>query len=172
MKASSGEFQPSTTPQSTTMQKVLIAEKDAAMRAYYAGLVRTLGHHAITCHDAISVLDSAGSDSDVDMILMDLDLPGAWGEQLVEVLRGLDHLADVPIVVVSAPRTRTELMRLLVMGMHQWFEKPPAAEELMAAIQACLDRSAALDLFEVEEAIGQTTSEALDASLGSRLMHA
>lgn len=132
------------------MQKVLIAEKDPAMRRYYGQLVATMGHQPLLCHDGISVLDCASSHPDLDMILMDLDLPGTWGEQLVEVLRNLDHLAHVPIVVVSAPRTRTELMRLLVMGMHQWFEKPPAAEELVAAIQACLDRSAALDLFDVE----------------------
>lgn len=135
------------------MQKVLIADKDPETRAWYADLVRSLGHEPVLCDDAISVLDTATSGCEVDLILTDIDLPGAWGEQLIGVLRSVDRLAHVPILVVSAPRTRTELMRLLVIGVRQWFEKPPEASELGNAIQSCLDRTAALDLFDVEEAL-------------------
>lgn len=148
------------------MQKVLIAEKDPQVRGHYASLVKELGHLPLTCEDAIAVLDRASAHPEIDAIVMDLDLPGAWGEQLLEVLAGLDHLAQVPIIVVSAPRSRTELMRLLVMGMHQWFEKPPEAEELMAAIQTCLERSAALDIFDVEGPLESEPEE------GCWLMHA
>lgn len=135
------------------MQKVLIAEKDPNNRAYYAEIVRSLGHLPLTCNDGIAVLDCASTHPDLDLILTDVDLPGTWGEQLIGVLRGLDHMAHVPIMVVSARRTRTELMRLLVMGVRQWFEKPPERAELTEAIQACLERSAALDLFDVEDVI-------------------
>lgn len=133
------------------MQKVLIADKDHATQAFYADLVRSLGHLPVVCGDGIAVLDVITAHPDIDLILTDIDLPGAWGEQLIEVIRGIDSLATVPILVVSAPRTRTELMRLLVKGVRQWFEKPPEVEQLIAAIENCLDRSAALDLFDVEE---------------------
>lgn len=135
------------------MQKVLIADNDPETRGFYAQLVADLGHLPLQCEDGIGVLDCASANPDVDLIITDLDLPGAWGEQLIEVVRGIDRLAHVPILVISAPRTRTELMRLLVIGVRQWFEKPPAAEELSAAISGCLDRSAALDMFNVEDEI-------------------
>ena len=155
------------------MQKVLIADQDPATRAFYAQLVEHLGHTALQCGDAIAVLDVASSHPDIDLVLTDLDLPGALGEQLIEVLRGFDSLASAPIMVVSAPRTRTELMRLLVKGVRQWFEKPPRAEELMRAIQACLDRSAALDLFdEVSEPIEVAVGVAVGAQRGSWLLEA
>ncbi|MEM8709407.1 MAG: response regulator [Planctomycetota bacterium] len=135
------------------MQKVLIADNDPTTRAYYAQLVSSLGHLPLTCEDGIAALDCATANPDIDLILTDIDLPGAWGEQLIEVLRGIDRLASVPILVVSAPRTRTELMRLLVIGVRQWFQKPPEESELVTAIESCLDRSAALDLFDVEDKI-------------------
>lgn len=135
------------------MQKVLIADNDPQTRAFYAQLVADLGHLPLQCEDGIAVLDCASANPDVDLIITDIDLPGAWGEQLIEVVRRIDRLAHVPILVISAPRTRTELMRLLVIGVRQWFEKPPEAEELMKAISACLDRSAALDLFDVEDSL-------------------
>lgn len=135
------------------MQKVLIADNDPQTRAFYAQLVAEMGHLPLQCEDGIGVIDCASANPDIDLMITDIDLPGAWGEQLIEVVRGIDRLANVPILVISAPRTRTELMRLLVIGVRQWFEKPPQTEELSAAITACLDRSAALDLFDVEDVI-------------------
>ena len=143
------------------MQKVLIADRDPETRAFYAQLVSNLGHIPLTCEDGIAVLDCATSNPDVDLILTDIDLPGAWGEQLIEVVRNIDRLAHVPVLVVSAPRSRTELMRLLVIGVRQWFGKPVNAEELSAAMTACLERSSALDLFEVEDTVPADTIPAL-----------
>lgn len=155
------------------MQKVLIADRDPETRNHYAGLVIALGHLPLLCADGIAVLDCASANPDIDLVLTDLDLPGAWGEQLIEVLRGLDDLANVPIMVISAPRTRTELMRLLVKGVRQWFQKPPDAEELMGAIQACLDRSAALDLFDVDfDTEPLAVGAAVGAASGSWLLEA
>ena len=136
-------------PSADSMSKVLIADRDPQMRAFYSELVRSLGHTPIECQDGIAVLDAVSAVPDIDLILTDVDLPGAWGEQLIEVVRGIDTLASVPILVVSAPRTRTELMRLLVKGVRQWFEKTPSRAELVAAIQSCLEKQAALDLFDV-----------------------
>ena len=135
------------------MQKVLIADKDHATQVFYADLDRSMGRMPVVCSDGIAVLDMVTAHPDIDLIITDIDMPGAWGEQLIEVIRGLEALANVPIVVVSAPRTRSELMRLVVKGVRRWFEKPPAAEELAAAITTCLDRSAALDLFDVPDAL-------------------
>ena len=155
------------------MQKVLIADKDPETQSFYADLVMSLGHTPIICSDGIAVIDCASANPDVDLVITDIDLPGTWGEQLIEVIRGLDALAAVPILVISAPRSRTELMRLLVKGVRQWFEKPPATEELLAAISACLDRNAALDLFDVEEAIPLAVgADAMAGGSGSWLLEA
>jgi len=155
------------------MQKVLIADKDPSTQAFYADLVMSLGHTPIICADGIAVLDCASANPDVGLVITDIDLPGTWGEQLIEIIRGLDSLAAVPILVISAPRTRTELMRLLVKGVRQWFEKPPSTEELLAAISASLDRSAALDLFDVDEVIPVgMEAGSMAAATGSWLLEA
>ena len=68
-------------------------------------------------------------------------------------MHGLAPMDGVPIIVASAPRSQTELMRLLANGARRWFRRPPAAEELMEAIQECLDRSGALSVFDVDEPV-------------------
>lgn len=133
------------------MQKILIADRDPETRDWYERLVQSLGHIPIVCPDAIAVLDAASAHTDLDLVLMDVDLPGAWGEQLMRVVRGLDRLEDVPIIVASAPRSQVELMRLLANGARKWFRRPPEARELVAAIHECLERSVALSVFDVPE---------------------
>ena len=155
------------------MQKVLIADKDQATQLFYADLVRSMGHLPVACSDGIAVLDVVTAHPDIDLILTDIDLPGAWGEQLIEIIRGLEALASVPILVVSAPRTRSELMRLVVKGVRHWFAKPPVAEELAAAIATCLDRTAALDLFDVPDVLAAPAAcVGAGASGGSWLLEA
>jgi len=135
------------------MQKILIADRHAETREWYTELVRSLGHIPLVCEDAIAVLDYASSNPDLDLVLMDVDLPGAWGEQLITVVRSLDSLEDVPIIVASAPRSQVELMRLLANGARRWFRRPPEARELVAAIQECLEHSVALSIFDVPEPV-------------------
>jgi DNA-binding response OmpR family regulator len=133
------------------MQKILIADGDPVTRDWYSELVRGLGHVPLICEDAIAVLDYASSNPDLDLVLMDIDLPGAWGEQLLTVVRGLDSLAEVPIIVASAPRSQVELMRLLANGARRWFRRPPEARELVDAIHECLERNVALAVFDIPE---------------------
>ena len=47
-----------------------------------------MGHMPVVCSDGIAVLDMVTAHPDIDLILMDIDLPGAWGEQLIEIIRG------------------------------------------------------------------------------------
>ncbi|MEZ6015656.1 MAG: response regulator [Planctomycetota bacterium] len=133
------------------MHKILIADSDPDTREWYSELVRSLGHVPLVCEDAIAVLDYASSNPDLDLVLMDVDLPGAWGEQLITIVRSLDCLGDVPILVASAPRSQVELMRLLANGARRWFRRTPEARELIPAINECLERCDALSVFDVPE---------------------
>ncbi len=148
------------------MQKILIADGDPVTRDWYAELVRDLGHVPLVCENAIAVLDYASSNPDLDLVLMDLDLPGAWGEQLLTVVRRLDSLAEVPIIVASAPRSQVELMRLLANGARRWFKRPPEARELVAAIHECLERSVALAVFDIPEPVSMVDEACSNWLLG------
>lgn len=130
------------------MHKILIADRDPETREWYTELVQGLGHLPLVCEDAIAVLDSASAHPDLGLVIMDIDLPGAWGEQLLRVVRSLDRLTHVPILVASAPRSQVELVRLLANGARRWFRRPPEARELVAAINDCLERSEALSVFD------------------------
>ena len=122
---------------------------------FYADLVRSMGHMPVVCSDGIAVLDMVTAHPDIDLILMDIDLPGAWGEQLIEIIRAPRRSRERSDPVVSAPRHgrgradapgregRASVVR----------EASGRRGQLAAAITSCLDRSAALDLFDVPDGL-------------------
>jgi len=73
-----------------------------------------------------------------DLVLLDLNLPGAGG---LEVLRGIrSKQPDVPVLIVTAATMVEECVRGLDAGAEDYVAKPFAFAELAARIRAILRR--------------------------------
>lgn len=70
-----------------------------------------------------------------DLILLDLMLPGLSGEEL------LPHLAQIPVIVVSAKVRLEDKVRLLLDGAADYVTKPFQIPELLARIAVQLRRA-------------------------------
>lgn len=80
--------------------------------------------------------------SKVDLILMDLMLPGLAGNEVLEKIR-ID--SKVPIIVVSAKDSIKDKVDLLHLGADDYLTKPFALEELLARIEVQLRKNYNLD---------------------------
>jgi two-component system, OmpR family, KDP operon response regulator KdpE len=74
----------------------------------------------------------------IDLILLDVRMPGANGFALAETIR---EYSDVPIIFVSALGEEADKVRGLKLGADDYITKPFGADELMARIEAVLRRS-------------------------------
>jgi DNA-binding response OmpR family regulator len=73
-----------------------------------------------------------------DFVLLDLDLPGAKG---LDVLRNIrSHKPDLPVMIVTGPSEVEERVRGLDAGADDYIAKPFAFAELAARIRAILRR--------------------------------
>lgn len=77
-----------------------------------------------------------------DLVLLDLDLPDASGEVVLERLWALPGCAEVPVVVLSADAVADTATRLLALGVTEFLTKPLD----VARFYACLDAIAAVPL--------------------------
>lgn len=119
-------------------RRILVIEDDSAIRR---GLIDALKFHGYDTLDASNGdlgLDLARS-ADVDLVLLDLILPGKLG---------LDILADVrqtrptlPIIILTAKGEETDRVRGLKLGADDYVVKPFGVKELIARIEAVLRRS-------------------------------
>lgn len=79
-----------------------------------------------------------------DVILMDLRMPRMDGFEAITALRSTSATADIPIIAVSAWANVRNEERALELGANRCIVKPFDLDEVMQAINACLniDRAA------------------------------
>src|ERR1700687_1614995 len=78
------------------------------------------------------------ADSRIDLILLDLMLPGEDGLSLCRTLR---TLSNIPIIMLTAKGEEIDRVIGLEMGADDYLPKPFGSRELVARIRAVLRRS-------------------------------
>lgn len=77
----------------------------------------------------------------VDLIVLDLMLPGEDGLTLCRELRSKPETQHIPIIMLTARRSETDRVVGLEMGADDYVPKPFSALELLARIRSVLRRS-------------------------------
>jgi CheY-like chemotaxis protein len=70
-----------------------------------------------------------------DLVLLDLNMPGVNGLEVLGYLRREPRLMDVPVIVVTAEDERQVLQRALRKGATAVIIKPASIEELEAVLR-------------------------------------
>jgi PAS domain S-box-containing protein len=73
-----------------------------------------------------------------DLILLDLNLPDVSGLQVLEGLRNRTELRSLPIIVVSADASKSQINNLLAAGANDYFTKPFDLAHLTSVIEEAL----------------------------------
>ena len=121
--------------------RILVAEDDALLAEF-------LHQRLVQEQFSVQVVSSGpevqqlASDQSYDLVLLDLNLPGAGG---LDVLRGIrSKRPDLPVVIVTGASMVEERVRGLDAGADDYVAKPFAFVELAARIRAVLRRGSRL----------------------------
>jgi CheY-like chemotaxis protein len=118
-------------------RSVLIVEDDLTTRYLFARALTQEGyavHKARAYADAMSVIGG----EDIDLILLDLRLPGRDGWQLLEAFREDPGARDLPIIIISAFLQDGDRVRALSSGCVDALEKPVDASTLVQRVRAAI----------------------------------
>lgn len=88
--------------------------------------------------EALARLQAAGPA--IDLLLLDLMMPGMGGYALLATLRASRHFDGLAIVMASARGERSEIERCRAAGANDYLVKPVAGEDLIAAVHRQLRR--------------------------------
>lgn len=113
------------------MPTILIIEDDAAIHSL---IKETLELHGYETKSAYSGTEGKllFEHSKVDLILLDLMLPGMEGD---EFLRQLRQTSTIPVIVISAKNEQQSKLELLTNGADDYITKPFDVMELLARIR-------------------------------------
>ncbi|NMD69302.1 response regulator transcription factor [Bacillus sp. DNRA2] len=113
------------------MTTILIIEDDMAIHSL---IKETLDLHHFQTLSAYSGTEGKllFQQNEIDLVLLDLMLPGMNGE---EFLQGLRENSSVPVIVISAKNDQISKLELLTNGADDYIIKPFDIKELLARIQ-------------------------------------
>lgn len=86
-------------------------------------------------HDGRSALDALRSNADrrPGLVLLDLNMPGMDGLEVLTALRADAALTDLPVVILSTSDHRDDIRRAYERGANAYVTKPMSFEGLCAA---------------------------------------
>jgi DNA-binding response OmpR family regulator len=118
--------------------RIVVIEDERAIRRGVADALRASGHEVVEAGDGECGLKEALGPG-VDLVLLDLMLPGRDG---LEVLREVRSARSaVPVIILTARGTEDDRVRGLEMGADDYVVKPFSARELLARVEAVLRRA-------------------------------
>ena len=118
------------------MAKILIIEDEPKIARFVQLELKHEGYEVELAADGRTGLEKA-LQADVDVVLLDIMLPGLSG---LEVCRRIRQESEVAIIMLTAKDDVTDKVAGLDMGADDYMTKPFAIEELLARIRVALNR--------------------------------
>ncbi len=121
-----------------TAPAVLVVEDDPGLRVLIARALQQNGFAVFQARSGPEMWNSLEA-RPVDLILLDIMLPGQSG---IDLCRELRARSDTPIIFVSAKGDETDRVIGLELGADDYIPKPFGTRELLARVRAVLRRRA------------------------------
>ena len=121
----------------TTARRVLIVEDESKIAQLIAKNLGVIGLETILAEDGIQGFDRFTKE-EPDLVILDLMLPGIDG---FEVCRRIRRSSRVPILMLTARRTESDIVLGLELGADDYLVKPFRVRELVARARALLRRA-------------------------------
>ena len=114
---------------------VLLVEDDPALRRYLEIVLQRAGYEVLTAGDGLEAMKFLLSDT-VDVVVTDALMPNLDGYELCRFVRSSEHLAHLPIILLSAldPKNSTDEAE----QVDAFLAKPVSPEDLLNQISEVL----------------------------------
>lgn len=118
---------------------ILVVEDDAAIRRGLTDSLEFSGYRVIACGDGLEA-ERVLLGADLDLVLLDVVLPGKNGFEILPDLR--KSRPRLPVIMVTARGAEEDRIKGLKGGADDYVVKPFSSSELLARVEAVLRRSA------------------------------
>ena len=113
---------------------VLVADDNAVNRMVVSRMLEQHKHQVVVVEDGREAVEFISS-HDVDLVLMDIQMPIMDGVTALHKIRQMDDKSDTPVYALTANVSERESERIMKSGFDGLFEKPFRYESLLSTIQ-------------------------------------
>jgi PAS domain S-box-containing protein len=130
---------------------ILVVDDEEANRALLGAMLKSLGYDSILALDGFDALSKLNPE--VDLVLLDIMMPGMDGFETAGNIRRLSGNNDVPIIMVTVLDSKEDRLRAVENGANDFISKPVDIVELRVRVASLLK------LKESQEVIKRHKSE-------------
>lgn len=126
------------TKQATSQILILHIEDNKAVSGLVQDVLGAEGAHVDSCLSGTTALEILRSETPYDLIIVDNDLPGLSGLELVLRLQAMPHRRQTPVIMLTGNDCEAEAWRA---GVKAFLRKPEGIDELPSTIDRLLKQS-------------------------------
>ncbi|MCK5542329.1 MAG: response regulator transcription factor [Desulfobacterales bacterium] len=142
-------------------EKILIVDDEEDILELIKFNLTKEGYKTILATTGEQALDIA-KNSQIDLIILDLMLPGIDGLEVTRIIRNNPELQMVPIIMLTAKGDESDIITGLELGANDYMSKPFSPKELIARIR---------NIFRRRQKLLETKSEKIIKEQGLVIDH-
>ena len=114
---------------------VLVVDDSLVIRSVVRGWLEEQGYHVVEVEDGDAAVEHCLA-APPDVVLLDIEMPGLNGHEVLARLKSEPALQDIPVVFLTNHASMDEVLRGLGGGAHDYLRKPFEPAELVARVGA------------------------------------
>ena len=121
--------------------KILIVDDSSVMRKVIKAAADVLDLETEEAQDGVEALDKLSEDhQNIDLVLLDWNMPGKTGFEVLEEIKSSDDFKDIPVMMVTTEGHKTSIVAAVRAGADNYLVKPFTVDELESKIVECIGK--------------------------------
>jgi CheY-like chemotaxis protein len=112
--------------------KILVVDDSKLMHKMFEVMLRQ--YPIVNANDGREALDLLGEHDDVDLVLLDINMPNMNGIEFLDEVRSSGQLDALTVIIISTEGTEEDTARGLEAGATAYIKKPFRTDELLDVI--------------------------------------
>lgn len=155
-------------PMDQVSGRLLVVEDDEDSRVILARILKKDGFVVSAAADGPQALAALAADS-FDLVLLDVEMPGMNGFDVVQHVRRTHSATQLPIIITTARGDRKDVIHALSLGANDFVSKPLDFQIVEARVRTQLSHKRAMDrIVALEHDLVRRNAELEEANLRMR----
>ncbi|MDB6163474.1 MAG: response regulator, partial [Xanthomonadaceae bacterium] len=121
-------------------KRVLVVDDDVRNIFALSSVLERHGMSVITAGTGQEAIEKVSEDADIDLVLMDIMMPGMDGYDTMRAIRNDPESRALPIVALTAKAMKGDREKCLEAGASDYLAKPVVTDQLLGVLRQWLHR--------------------------------
>jgi two-component system, chemotaxis family, chemotaxis protein CheY len=117
------------------LKKILVIDDSAIIHQMYRMVLTRYKCQVVAAHDGQDGLDRLAKNADVDLILVDVNMPILNGLEFIRKVKEAGTFEHIPIIIVSTEGKDEDTRKGLALGAKAYLKKPFQPSDLHTLIE-------------------------------------